>query len=369
MNNLEITSTELQTLLGENKPVFILDVRPSHERNEWYIPESTHFDVYEALKAGDEAALDAIELPEDQPVITVCGGGRVSLTVAKILQNKGIKSFSLQGGMKAWNYAWNTAELKVKDSHTRIIQVRRAAKGCLSYVIGSEDEAVVVDAALNPGVYLDIARRYNWRITRVMDTHIHADYISRTRELAAESGTKHIMIDKAETDFAFAEVKHGQIISFGKSRLRVLHTPGHTRESTSYLVDEKILLTGDTLFVDGVGRPDLKADQEQALKKAGQLYESLQTIISLPEETVILPAHISRPVPFNKTMIKATLKELKSALDLLQLSRAEFMEATLKRIPEPPENYLTIAELNKKGSHEEYKLSELEVGANRCAVS
>ncbi|MEX0685473.1 MAG: MBL fold metallo-hydrolase [Balneolales bacterium] len=369
MDKIEITPEKLQTLLYENKPVFILDIRPQKEREDWFIPGSTHHDIYQALKEGDDSVLDAVEIPNDKPVVTVCAGGRTSLIAAEMLQKKGIQALSLAGGMKTWNYAWNTAETELLDSDARIIQVRRTAKGCLSYIIGSGKEALVVDAALEPEVYLEIAKENNWQITYVMDTHIHADYISRTRELAEKTNAEHIFIENAETEYPFTPIKDRQVLTFGSSKVTILHTPGHTKESTSYLINEKALLTGDTLFTDGVGRPDLKADKNEAIRKAGQLYKSLQKILTLPVDTIILPAHLSRPVPFDGKMVQATISSLKSNLELLQLSEPKFIDETIQRIPEPPENYLLIAGLNKKGSHDSYTPADLEAGGNRCAVA
>ncbi len=369
MSELEITPNTLKNWLDKKRPVYILDVRPQEEREDWFIPESHHIDAYSDLKQGDGSKLTQADLPKDKPIVTVCGKGGTSLTAAKILREKGFDVYSLRGGMKDWNFAWNTAQLTLKDSDTQIIQIRRSAKGCLSYIIGSNGEAMVVDAALDPDIYQKIASRNKWKITHVTDTHIHADYLSRTRELARETGAKHILIEEAETDFPFTPARHNQFLNVGNTKVKILHTPGHTPESTSYLVDNKVLLTGDTLFTDGVGRPDLKADKDEARKKADKLYESLQLIQSLPDQTIILPAHISRPVPFDQEMIQSTLAELKSELELLQLSKDEFIETTLKRIPEPPENYLLIAGLNKKGAWDGNQPADLEAGANRCAVA
>ena len=106
-----IDKDQLSVWLKEKRPVTVLDIRPLKEREEWLIPGSIHANVYDKLKANDPAAFDGIELPDNQPIVTVCGGGNLSVTAAEKLQDKGYKAFSLQGGMKAWNFAWNTAEL------------------------------------------------------------------------------------------------------------------------------------------------------------------------------------------------------------------------------------------------------------------
>lgn len=369
MKNSKISVQELQTFLNQKKPVFILDIRPEAEYEEWHIPESYHKDVYDLLKKGDRSALDRINIPGDIPVVTLCAAGRTSQIAADILNERGYSAFSLEGGMRAWNYAWNTADLLVPDSNTKIIQVRRVAKGCLSYVVGSGQEAIVVDASLDPEIYTGIAREQGWKIKYVMDTHIHADYLSRTRELAAKTMAENIFIEEAKVEFHFVPLKDQQVLSFGNAKVKIIHTPGHTPESTSYLIDDNALLSGDTLFTDGVGRPDLKANREEAIKKAGKLYESLQLIMNLPEDIVVLPAHISHAIPFDKKMIQERLYDLQSQLELLKLSKEQFVEASLSRIPPTPPNYLTIAAFNRKGSFAGQDPADLEAGANRCAVS
>jgi glyoxylase-like metal-dependent hydrolase (beta-lactamase superfamily II)/rhodanese-related sulfurtransferase len=369
MNNNMIAVEELQSLLSKQEPVFVLDIRPEEQYEEWQIPESSHADIYEKLNEGNLAALEGLDIPKNIPVVMVCAAGKTSLIAAEALRKKGYDAYSLEGGMKAWNFAWNTAEIKLPDSDVRIIQVRRSAKGCLSYIIGSGAEAIVVDASLDPGVYIDIAQKHNWKIKYAMDTHVHADYLSRTKELAAAAMAELIFFDGANVSYPFIPVNDHQEIAFGNTNFRVIHTPGHTWESVSYLVDNKALLTGDTLFTDGVGRPDLKADKEEGIKKASVLFDSLQRIMTLPEDTFILPAHISQAVPFDGIMIKEYLGQLKDKIKLLQLSKEQFVESSLKRIPPTPANYLTIAELNRHGNFDGYQPADLEAGANRCAVA
>ena len=155
-----ITVSELQEKLNKHENVLIVDVRPTEQRNEWKIADSVHVDAYKQLNAGDETALDIVDLPENTTVVTVCAAGRTSLLASKLLKRKGVKAFSLEGGMKAWNYAWNAAEINFPNS--KVIQVRRADKGVLSYIIGSAGEAIVIDAALDADVYQTIANQNNW---------------------------------------------------------------------------------------------------------------------------------------------------------------------------------------------------------------
>jgi glyoxylase-like metal-dependent hydrolase (beta-lactamase superfamily II) len=367
MNNKNIlTVEELQEKLNARESVFILDVRPAEQRVEWYIAESKHVDAYKQLNNGDNTVLDAVEIPENATVVTVCAAGRTSLIASEALRKKGVQAYSLEGGMKAWNYAWNSAEVKF-DNGLKIIQIRRAAKGCLSYVAGSGNEAIVIDASLAPDIYLQIATRNGWNIRYVTDTHIHADYVSRTRELAIASGAKHILIDKANVGFPFKPVADLHTIAVGNAEIKILHTPGHTHESTSILIGNLAVFTGDTLFTDGVGRPDLKADHNEAIEKSKLLFKSLRKLLQLPPEVMVLPAHTSHSVSFDSKIISSTIGELKKK-ELLNANEEEFVAYTTSRIPPAPPNYITIASLNKQGSYEGYRPADLEAGGNHCAI-
>jgi glyoxylase-like metal-dependent hydrolase (beta-lactamase superfamily II)/rhodanese-related sulfurtransferase len=362
-----MTIATLQEKLNKKEPVFILDVRPQDQREEWRIAESSHVDAYASLRAGDEAALDSVEVPPGTTVVTVCAAGRTSLLAAELLGRKGIHSYSLAGGMKAWNYAWNSAEIPLPNG-VKIIQVRRAAKGVLSYIVGSQKEAAVIDASLDPQVYLDIARQNGWMIKYALDTHIHADYVSRTRDLASASGAKHALIDKAQVEFGFVSLSHGDTVTFGNTALEVIHTPGHTWESTAFKLGHYAIFTGDTLFIDSIGRPDLKAEQEEAVERAKKLFHSLKWIFSLQESTLVLPAHASGAVPFDGKPVAARISAVSEKVNVTNMTESQFVEHVLSKIPPPPPNYITIAGLNKKGSYDREQLAELEAGGNHCAI-
>src|SRR2546429_4467003 len=254
----------LRTWLEEGRPVTILDVRPTDQRAEWAIPGSVHIDAYRALNAHDPHALDAVDVADDAPVVTVCAAGRTSQLAAEQLAARGVPSRSLEGGMKAWSLAWNTAEVPLEDRSARVIQVRRTGKGCLSYLIGMGEKAFVIDASLDPQVYLDLAHAYGWQITSVFDTHIHADHLSRSRQLAERSGAILFLPDQQRVSFPFTAMRDGDTLATPHLSLTALHTPGHTMESTCYLLNHAFLFTGDTLFLTSIGRPNLHAEEQEA---------------------------------------------------------------------------------------------------------
>ena len=359
----------VRTWLEEGRPVTVLDIRPMDERVEWAIPGSIHFDAYDALKANDPQALAGVELPGDIPVVTVCAAGRTSLIAAQQLQARGIQAFSLDGGMKAWSLAWNVAEVPVAGDAVHVFQVRRTGKGCLSYLLGAKDKALVIDASLDPQVYLDLASLYGWHITSVFDTHIYADHLSRSRQLAERSGATLFLPDQQRVSFPFTAIRDGDTLAPPTMMLTALHTPGHTMESTCYLLNNHILFTGDTLFPTGIGRPDLEADEQQAQGRASALYHSLHKLLALPSDTLVLPGHTSMPVPFDGIPITATLAQIDEAVGMIHAPREAFLEQIMMRIPPTPPHYRQVVKFNEMGLLPESGVTDLEAGANRCAIS
>jgi glyoxylase-like metal-dependent hydrolase (beta-lactamase superfamily II) len=371
MTQTMIDVDTLRAWLAGGQPVTVLDIRRADDRAEWAIPGSLHVDAYDALRAHDPHALAAVTLPRDTPVVTVCGAGKTSEIAAEQLRGRGFRAFSLAGGMKAWSLAWNQAEIPVPRSDTRVLQVRRTGKGCLSYMIGTAGAAAVVDAALDPGVYLALAATHGWKITRVLDTHVHADHLSRGRALAELAGATLHLPDQQRVSYPFTPVRDADVLLLdpsGTSRLVAYHTPGHTLESVCYLLDDALLFTGDTLFLAGVGRPDLEATSEGARARAHLLYRSLQGLLRLPPETLVLPGHTSAPVAFDGAPLAAPLADVRARVDMLALPENTFVERMLSRIPPTPPNYHRIVACNEAGAWPERDPTDLEAGANRCAV-
>jgi glyoxylase-like metal-dependent hydrolase (beta-lactamase superfamily II) len=247
--------------------------------------------------------------------------------------------------------------------------VRRTGKGCLSYLVGGEGEAAVVDASLDPEIYIRLADERGWRITQVIDTHIHADHLSRSRALAAHAGATLRLPRQDRATFPHTPLDDGDTITIGPSTLAALATPGHTMESMSYLLDGAALLTGDTLFLAAVGRPDLEAGEGEARARARALYRSLTALAAFPGETLVLPGHTSEPIPFDGEPIVAPLAEVVARIDTLRRPEAAFADLVLARIPPTPPNHAVIVARNGTGELPGGDLTDLEAGANRCAIA
>jgi glyoxylase-like metal-dependent hydrolase (beta-lactamase superfamily II) len=363
----QIDIDTLQSWLDANRPVTILDVRSDAARAQWSIPDSLHVDAYDDLRSGQAGPLARVDLPHDRPVVAVCNAGRLSRIAADVLTDRGYDARSLDGGMKAWSLAWNRVEVTLLDPTLRIIQLRRAGKGCLSYIVASASDAVVIDPSLGADVYRAVIEREGWTLRHVLETHVHADHLSRGRILAAATGAELHLPRQRRVTFPFTAVDDGEQIVVGNATLRALHTPGHTDESTTYVVDG-VAFTGDTLFLRGVGRPDLHANGDEARRRARDRFGSLTKLAALPSDTLVLPGHTSEPVSFDREPIATRMRDVHPWLTSWIEDETRFAERVLANVPPAPPHFAAIVALNESGE-EAGDPAELEAGANRCAVA
>lgn len=197
---------------------------------------------------------------------------------------------------------------------------------------------------------------------------MHADHLSRSRLLSQRAGATLFLPEQDRVRFAHEPLAEGHEIRVGHVGLRAFHTPGHTLESMSYLVDDGWLFTGDTLFLAGVGRPDLEASAEQARARALLLHDSLRKLFTLDPALLVLPAHTSQPIAFDDRLVAASLADVRKAVELPESPEA-FADRVLSRIPATPPNHHAIVNLNEAGELPAGDPTDLEAGANCCAVS
>src|SRR6266516_2833018 len=221
-----ISTEDLRELLERGTPLTVLDVRPAAERAEWSIPGSVHADAYEALRRADPTALADFHPTNGDRVVTVCAAGKTSRLAAERLRARGLDAVSLEGGMRAWSQAWHSAEVPSPASTARIVQLRRAGKGCLSYLMGSHGDAAVIDASLDPQVYQRVADTNGWHIRTVLETHVHADHLSRARSIAADTGARLCLPTTDRVSFQYEPLNDRDTVRVGSAGLRALRTPG-----------------------------------------------------------------------------------------------------------------------------------------------
>jgi glyoxylase-like metal-dependent hydrolase (beta-lactamase superfamily II)/rhodanese-related sulfurtransferase len=369
----EIGADDLKRKLESGEPVAVVDIREADEYADWRIEESINLPVYNALNAGNTEALTPHlgTLSNNRPLVAVCRTGSTSKLAARIFESAGFEAYSLAGGMRGWSTMWSEARISISGrSEVAYFQIRRNAKGCLSYLLGSHGSAIVVDPCLDKSVYLNIAAREGLHITHVLETHVHADHISRVRALVKATGAECQMPDNERVNFPYLPLHDGARWSVGGITIEAIATPGHTHESMSYLIDERTLLTGDTLFVESIGRPDLEKGDAGAEMGARMLYHSLRDrILTLSDGVWIFPAHYGRPLSFDGVPVVASLGDLKSRLDMLALDEESFVRTVLSGLKAKPPNFKNIVAINEgKADLEGADYLELEAGPNRCAV-
>lgn len=235
--------------------------------------------------------------------------------------------------------------------------------GCLahaSYMIGSEGDAAVIDPQRDVDIYLKAAEEQRLTIRHIFETHLHADFVSGHRELAARSGARIYIGAKAGASFPHVALRDGFELHFGKVRITALETPGHTPESTCLVITDEekspepwAVLTGDTLFIGDVGRPDLsKTHSPQDL--AGMLYDSLHgKLLTLADDVVVYPAHgagslCGRNMRDARSSTIGTERMTNYALQIK--SRGEFIQQLTANLPARPEYFLQDAEINREGA-------------------
>lgn len=369
-----MTVKEVTKKVFNKEELFILDVRNVNDFAEWKI-EGGKFDYlnvpYFELIDGVEGILDRI--PSDKDVLVVCAKGRSSIMVAEMLTEAGLSVFSLEGGMQAWSE--HLAPVKVGDLKDggEIYQFVRIGKGCLSYMIVSNGEAAIIDSARKTDIYLEFANRIGAKITHVFDTHLHADHISGGRKLAEKTNATYWLPPKDAVDvtFDYEPLEGGNEVLIGDTAINIhaLYSPGHTIGSTSFVVDEKFLLSGDILFIDSIGRPDLAGLAEDWV---GDLRESLYTRYrELSGELIVLPAHFMIIDELNAdgsvSEKLSTLYETNHGLNIEDEN--EFRKLVAENLPPQPNSYQEIREMNMgKINPDEEEQREMELGPNRCAV-
>ena len=242
-----------------------------------------------------------------------------------------------------------------------IKQIYTACLAQASYYIESKGEAVVIDPIREPTPYLELAASRNARIKYVFETHFHADFVSGHIDLSKLTGAPIIFGPGAETGYPISNAEDGQSFTLGDVTLQLKHTPGHTLESSCYLLynedgKEHAIFTGDTLFIGDVGRPDLLDGIATKEELASHLYNSLNKVIKpLPDDVIVYPAH-GPGSSCGKTIGPQTWSTIgdqkKDNYALQEMSESEFINTVTSDLKAPPPYFFIDASINKNGYEE-----------------
>lgn len=355
----------------------LLDVRVNEEFDRFkvegpFLSDMVNVPYVEFVEHEEESVA---RVPAAEKVRIVCAKEGSARYVGEILINHGFKDVRyLEGGIKTWG---NMLAPKLVASHEnyRLFQFIRPGKASCSYGLISNDEMILFDPSRNVDFYQSFAQKNGARIIKSFETHLQADYISGSKQIAIESGAQ---ILGNENDFKDATFKYQKIaddkvygFSKGGPEIRALHMPGHTPGSTSYLIDNQYLITGDTVFILSIGRPDLGGKAEEWSK---MLYHTLNSkIANLDDNLLILPGHYmdwqeaSPEHIFSDTL--GSIKNKNSDIYSISTESAfiEFIQANMRA---QPEVYAEIRKVNAgllEVDAEEQEIMDL--GKNECAAS
>jgi glyoxylase-like metal-dependent hydrolase (beta-lactamase superfamily II) len=375
----QIPPQELAERLDRGEPLQVLDVRAPDkvERSHIVLGSELDFHAQPNSKLLALPDLTALNLDTTRPIAVVCGHGNSSKKATAFLRERGYEAYSVIGGMAAWETVYVARQLSPTPSLSHVVQLDRVGKGALSYVLVSDGDAVVVD----PGRHLE---RYDALLTElratpaaVVDTHIHADYLSGARAAAARWQVPYFLhpddavspYDKTPGKLTYQALGDGDTIAFGRATLRAVHVPGHTLGSVALVADDGLALTGDFLFVKSIGRPDLAGHSASWAKI---LWQSLERVRQTwPGDLLVLPAHYSAESERRGDRVVAARFDVIAATNgaaAIQDERA-FLQWIADHQTSFPDAYKTIKEANLglvEVSDPDAEI--LESGPNQCAV-
>lgn len=370
----EMKAQEVAMKVIRKESLFLLDVRNPSDFEDWKIEGEgvRHLNIpYFDLIDGVEEILD--QIPMDQEVLVVCAKEGSSVMVAEMLAEHGRNVAYLKGGMKAWSEHLVPLKIGSLADGGTLYQFVRIGKGCLSYMVVSNGEAALFDATRMTEVYLEFAESVDAQIKHVFDTHLHADHISGGRMIAEQTGAVYWLPpeDASEVVFKYEPLKNGDQVAIGGSTIRIdaLHSPGHTIGSTSFVIDDRYLLTGDILFIDSIGRPDLAGLADDWV---GDLRETLYgRYTRLSDDLTVLPAHFMIMDELNEdgTVAKKLGELYRENHGLNIADETEFQTLVTENLPPQPNSYQEIRQTNMgKMNPDTERQREMEIGPNRCAV-
>jgi len=390
-----LTASELKAKLDRDDPLVVFDVRPREMTETWRVEgrDNVRFVNVPYREMVPQGAADddpvgkigryaqdqlSAELPAGVEIVTVCAKGISSADATAAFQQLGYEAYTLDGGMNAWGNFYDVKTV-VETDKLGLYQITRPARGCVSHVVISEGEAAVVDPLRHIDPYRQLVRDHGAEMRHVLDTHGQADHISGGPRLAQQMNVDYWLhpydaihpIDMLPARLDFAYLQDGQTFHVGGTEIEAIHIPGHTLGNVAFRTNGQYLLTGDSVFIASIARPDLGGKGETW---APLHYRSLRRLLELPDDTVVLPGHFNAPDEADESAIYRAklgdLKETNEGLRMAQESERTFVDFILDSLPTFPEQYVDIKRVNAGLIvPDETEVSTLETGRNVCALA
>ncbi|MEN8199452.1 MAG: MBL fold metallo-hydrolase, partial [Thermodesulfobacteriota bacterium] len=312
-------------------------------------------------------------VPKDRAIRIVCAKEGSAKYVGEILVKHGFGDVRyLTGGIKTWGNLLVPRLVREGDDYS-LYQFIRPGKASCSYGLCAGDEMMLFDPSRNIDFYMDFAKEKNCRIIKTFETHLQADYIAGSRQIAELTGADFFGgADFDGTKAGHKPLNDGEIHRFSKAtpEVRVMFTPGHTPGSTSFFVDDTFMISGDMVFIESIGRPDLGG---MAVEWAVMLYDSLQKVKSLDDKLLILPGHYMGWSEATDELLFCMefgkIKERNESVYSIG-SEEDFIQYIKDNMRQQPEEYAQIRLAN--GNMEQFdpdKEEELDLGKNECAAT
>lgn len=376
MSIFKYSAADLYSWLITRQKIIVLDVRNKVDFGRFKVESPFPFTMlnvsyFDFMEIEQECVE---QIPKDKPVRVVCAKEGSAKFVAEILDKHGFEDIGyLEGGIKSWGNLLVPVLLNPEEDY-RLYQFIRPGKASCSYGLLNGSELMLFDPSRNIDFYLDFATSHNCTITRTFETHLQADYIAGSRMIAEKSGAEFLANEK---DFKDSKITYTKLLNQSEFRfskpgphVTALFTPGHTPGSTSYIIDEKYLISGDTIFIRSIGRPDLGGKVDAW---SDSLFDTLQTIKSFDDRLLVLPGHYIEWQEANKNLaFAATLKETKSFNKAIYEidNKASFLKFIQTNMRTQPVEYATIRLINANLKQvDDNKAEELDLGKNECAAS
>jgi len=370
------TAEDLFGWLIDKEDFLLLDVRNDVEFGRFKVEGPYPIDMVnvpymEFIEMEDDSVA---KVPKGKKVRIVCAKEGSSKYVGEILVNHNYGNVAhMKVGIKAWGNL--LAPILVSQAADyELYQFRRPGKASCSYGLICENEMMLFDPAKNAQFYIDFAKEKGCTITKTFETHRQADYISGSDLLRRTADVEIVAPDDdfKVAKFPFTSARHGETHRFnGGPNVNVIHTPGHTPGSTCYSIDGKYLITGDTVFIESIGRPDLGGMAEEW---SYTLFKTMtEILIPLDDDTVILPGHYMEWDEANANLIfAATMGEIKERnADIYRIDNEKaFYEFIRSNMRQQPEEYAKIREINAGLVEVDEEVQEImDIGKNECAAS
>jgi glyoxylase-like metal-dependent hydrolase (beta-lactamase superfamily II) len=376
MSIFKFTAAELFTWLTTQKEMVVLDVRNKVDFGRFKVESPYSFALqnisyFDFMEIEDECVAKVLS---NKPVRIVCAKEGSAQFVAEILDKHGFKDVGyLEDGIKSWGNLLVPVLLNPGEAY-QCYQFIRPGKASSSYGLQSGDELMLFDPSRNTDFYLDFAKQNKCTLIKTFETHIQADYIAGSRSLSEKTGAEFLANtnDFTGAKIVYTDLQDGAYYNFSQPgpTVQCVFTPGHTPGSTSFVIDDRYMITGDTIFIQSIGRPDLGGQVEAWSDK---LFETIQQMKDYKDEMIVLPGHyMSWEEANDKLTFAATLAETKVFnKDIYAIAdKASFLHFIKNNLRKQPDEYAVIRLINANLKQVDAdKAEELDLGKNECAAT